>query len=63
MPEETVTISHEFTTEMREIIEDSVAYVIAEFASRGELVSGETAYKVLECLALAKQAEFMGLVD
>ena len=59
----TITISREFNNELCETIEDSVAYIIEEFAKNGELVSGETAYKLLECFAVAKQAEFNGEVD
>ena len=58
----TITISREFNNELCETIEDSVAYIIEEFAKNGELVSGETAYKLLECFAVAKQAEFNGEV-
>ena len=56
----TITISREFNNELCETIEDSVAYIIEEYAKNGEFVSGETAYKLLECFALAKQAEFNG---
>ena len=58
-----ITISHEFNTELRLTVEDAVEYVISEAAKEGELVSGETAWKMLECLAQAKQAEFQGLVS
>ena len=57
-----ITISHEFNTELRLTVEDAVEYVISEAAKEGELVSGETCWKMLECLAQAKQAEFQGLV-
>ena len=56
----TITISREFNKELCETVEDSVQYIIAEYAKNGEFVSGETAYKLLECFALAKQAEFNG---
>ena len=59
----TVTISQEFSNELREIVEDSVEYIISEYAKNGELVSGETVYKMLECLSVAKQAQFRGEVD
>ena len=58
-----VTISHEFSTGLRETIEDAVAYVINEAAEQGELVSGETAWKVVSAIALAKEAQFAGLVE
>ena len=59
----TITISQEFNTELHELIEDSVEYIISEYAKNGELYSGETVYKILECLAIAKQAQFRGEVD
>ena len=55
-----ITISHQFVNELQEVIEDAVEYTIREFAKNGELVSGETAYHIIEALALAKQAEFRG---
>ena len=55
-----ITISHEFVNELQEVIEDSVEYTIGEFVSSGELISGETAWKIIEALAVAKQAEFRG---
>ena len=59
----TITISREFNNELCEVIEDSIEYIIAEYAKNGEFVSGETAYKLLECFAQSKQAQFAGLVD
>ena len=58
-----ITISAEFVNELQEVIEDAVSYTIGEYASQGELISGESAYKIIEALALAKQAQFQGLVD
>ena len=55
-----VTLSHEFVDELQMVVEDAIEFTIREFAKNGELVSGETAYKVLEALAVAKQAEFRG---
>ena len=60
---ETIQVSHEFNRELRITVEDAVQFVISEAAKEGELVSGETAWKMLECLAQAKQAEFQGLVS
>ena len=59
---ETIQVSHEFNRELRLTVEDAVQFVISEAAKEGELVSGETAWKMLECLAQAKQSEFQGLV-
>jgi citrate lyase synthetase len=58
-----ITISSEFVNELQEVIEDAVEYTIREYASQGELISGESAYKIIEALALAKQAQFQGLID
>ncbi len=55
-----ITLSHEFVDELQMVVEDAIEFTIREFAKNGELVSGETAYKVLEALAVAKQAEFRG---
>ncbi len=58
-----ITISHDFVNELQGVVEDSIEFTIREFASQGELVSGESAWKVLEALAVAKQAQFAGDVD
>ena len=58
-----ITISSEFVNELQDVIEDAVEYTIREYASHGELISGESAYKIIEALALAKQAQFQGLID
>ena len=57
-----VTISQEFSNELRLTIEDAVEYVITEAAKEGELVSGETCWKMIGCLAAAKEAEFAGII-
>ena len=43
--------------EIRELLEDTVAYYCDQ-----NLVSGELAWVAVECLAVAKQAELQGLV-
>ena len=55
-----ITISHEFVNEIQMVVEDAIEFTIREFAKEGELISGESAWKVLEALAVAKQAEFRG---
>ena len=50
-------ISREQLQELTEIIEDTV-----EYACDKERISGEMAWSVIECLAIAKQAEIAGLV-
>ena len=58
-----ITLSHEFVDELQMVVEDAIEYTIREFATHGEVISGESAWKVLEALAVAKQAQFQGLVD
>lgn len=55
-----ITISHEFVNEIQMVVEDAIEFTIREFAKEGELISGESAWKVLEALAVAKQAQFRG---
>ena len=50
-------ISREQLKELTEVIEDTV-----EYACDKEMISGELAWSVIECLAVAKQAEIAGLV-
>ena len=50
-------ISREQLKELTEVIEDTV-----EYACDQERISGEMAWSVIECLAVAKQAELSGLV-
>lgn len=50
-------ISREKTQELRELLEDTIQYFCDN-----ERVSGELAWTITECLALAKQAELKGLV-
>ena len=50
-------ISLEQLNELTEVVEDTV-----EYACDHERISGEMAWKVIECLAIAKQAELAGLV-
>ena len=51
-------ISREQLQELTEVIEDTV-----EYACDKEMISGEMAWSVIECLAVAKQAEIAGLVS
>ena len=57
-----ITLSHEFVDELQMVVEDAIEYTIRERAKDGELISGESAWKVLEALAIAKQAQFRGEV-
>ncbi|EHA63765.1 hypothetical protein [Synechococcus sp. WH 8016] len=51
------TISREQLNELTEVIEDSVQFICDQ-----EMISGEKAWAVLECLAIAKQAELSGVI-
>ena len=50
-------ISKAKAQELRELLEDTI-----EYFCDNELVSGELAWTITECLAIAKQAELKGLV-
>jgi len=50
-------ISREQLQELTEVIEDTI-----EYACDHHQLSGEMVWKLVECLAVAKQAEFAGLV-
>ena len=50
-------ISREKAQELRELLEDTI-----EYFCDNERVSGELAWTITECLAVAKQVEFKGLV-
>ncbi len=50
-------ISREQLQELTEVIEDTVEYACDQW-----MISGEKAWAVLECLAVAKQAEIAGVV-
>jgi hypothetical protein len=50
-------ISREQLQELTEVIEDTV-----EYACDKEMISGQKAWAIIECLAVAKQAEIAGLV-
>jgi hypothetical protein len=50
-------ISREKAQELRELLEDTI-----EYFCDNEQVSGELAWTITECLAIAKQAELKGLV-
>ena len=52
-----VEISREKAQELRELLEDTI-----EYFCDNERVSGELAWTITECLAVAKQAELKGLV-
>ena len=51
-------ISREQLQELTEVIEDTVEYACDQYT-----MSGEMAWSILECLAIAKQAEFAGRVS
>ena len=51
----TMEISREKAQELRELLEDTI-----EYFCDNERVSGELAWTITECLAVAKQAEIRG---
>ena len=57
-----VSVSYQTSAELRELIEDTVEYFADESAKGGEYISGETIWTMIECLALAKQAQLRGEV-
>ena len=52
----TVEISRAKEQELRELLEDTI-----EYFCDNERVSGEVAWTITECLAIAKQAELQGV--
>ena len=59
----TVQVSYQFATEVKETIEDMVEYLVSESVKNGQLISGETVYKMIESVAVAKQAEMQSQFD
>ena len=57
-----VRVSYQASTELRESLEDLVEYFCDQQRKEGELISGETVYKMIEAVAVAKQAQFAGEV-
>ena len=51
-------ISREAHDELKEVIEDTV-----EYACDKEMISGEVAWTIIECLAIAKLAQLRGEVS
>ena len=62
-PMDSVTVQPEAVTILRELLEDSVAHWCEGEFMNGTPVSGETAWKIIECLAVAKQAQFKGEIE
>ena len=58
-----ITIQPEVLKEITGVIEDAVEYACTPDVTQGALISGETVWKIVECLAITKQAEFQGLFD
>jgi len=50
-------ISREQLNELTEVVEDTVEYACDQYR-----MSGEKAWAIIECLAIAKQAEIAGIV-
>ena len=58
-----VSVSYQASTELRELIEDTVEFWCDASRQNGELIAGETAWKMIECIAQAKQAQMQGIVE
>jgi hypothetical protein len=52
-----MTLSREQHDELIAVLDDTIQYACDEW-----MISGETAWKIIECYATAKQAEMAGLV-
>jgi hypothetical protein len=52
-----ITLDRSQTSFIRETLEDAIEYACDEM-----MISGEAAWIVVECLALAKQAELKGML-
>jgi hypothetical protein len=55
--EHQMNITREQHDELIEVLEDTVEYACDQW-----MISGETAWAIIECRAIAKQAEIAGLV-
>ena len=45
-----------------EVVEDSVEFAVSQLCENGELISGQSAWKVVCALAQTKLAEFDGMI-
>ena len=52
-----VTVKREAAQELNGLIEDMVEYWCSEQAAQGDLVSGETAWKLVSAYAMTKEAQ------
>ena len=57
-----IVVSPDLITEVQELLEDTCEYICREEFNAGSPLSGETYWKIVECLAIAKQAEMQGIV-
>ena len=53
-----MSVSRAQVRELRELLEDTLEYYCDE-----NMVSGEVAWKIVECMAVAKQAQLEGSVS
>ena len=59
---DTLNITREDLSDFNALLEDTVEYFCQQMAEEGRLVSGQTVYALMECFAVAKSAEFEGLL-
>ena len=57
----TVTINRDTVTDFNEILDDTVEFFCQEYQS--ELISGETAWKLMAAYAETKLAEMNGMIE
>ena len=53
-----MSVSRAQVKELRELLEDTLEYYCDE-----NMISGEVAWKIVECMAVAKQAQLEGAVQ
>ena len=58
-----IKVSYQASTELRETLEDMVEYWCSEQRKEGELIAGQTAWKMIGCIAAAKEAQFQGMFN
>ena len=58
-----IKVSYQASTELRETLEDMVEYFCQEQKANGELIAGQTVWKMIGCIAAAKEAQFQGMFN
>ena len=58
-----ITIDRAAAQELNELIEDAIEYWCREQAENGTPVAGESAWKIVSAYAMAKEAQFAGIIE